>query len=65
LQKRYNALAIPIAAGALWPLTHALMPPWVAAAAMALSSVTVVTLSLALKLYRPPKPPALAAVRRR
>lgn len=53
----YNALAIPIAAGALWPVTHALMPPWVAALAMALSSVSVVSSSLALRLYRPPKIP--------
>ena len=53
-------MAIPIAAGALWPLTHRLMPPWVAAAAMALSSVSVVGSSLALRRYRPPPRPAVA-----
>lgn len=58
-RRRYNALAIPIAAGALWPLTHALMPPWVAALAMALSSVSVVASSLALRFYRPPPRPTL------
>ncbi|KAG2427556.1 hypothetical protein HXX76_012210 [Chlamydomonas incerta] len=50
----YNAAAVPLAAGALWPLTHALVPPWVAGAAMAMSSVSVVASSLALKRYRRP-----------
>lgn len=50
----YNVVAIPIAAGALWPLTRALMPPWVAALAMACSSLCVVASSLALKGWRPP-----------
>jgi hypothetical protein len=45
----YNTLALPLAAGALFPLTGTLMPPWVASLAMALSSVTVVTNSLALR----------------
>jgi cation transport ATPase len=50
----YNVVAIPIAAGALWPLSSALMPPWVAALAMACSSLCVVASSLALKGWRPP-----------
>lgn len=50
----YNAAAIPLAAGALFPATHSLMPPWVAALAMAASSVCVVCSALALRLYRPP-----------
>jgi Cu+-exporting ATPase len=48
----YNALGIPIAAGALYPLTHTLLHPAVAAAAMAFSSVSVVTNALRLRRYR-------------
>ena len=51
----YNVVAIPLAAGALYPLTGVLMPPWVAAITMALSSVSVVMSSLLLKLYKKPK----------
>ncbi|MEH0875522.1 copper-exporting P-type ATPase CopA [Pectobacterium cacticida] len=39
----YNSLGIPIAAGALYPLTGTLLSPVVAGAAMALSSITVVS----------------------
>lgn len=38
----YNSLAIPVAAGVLFPLTGLLLNPMIAGAAMALSSVTVV-----------------------
>jgi uncharacterized membrane protein YgcG len=50
----YNAVAIPLAAGALYPATHALLPPWVAALAMAASSASVACAALLLRLYRPP-----------
>jgi Cu+-exporting ATPase len=45
----FNTIAIPLAAGALYPLTGWLLNPVIAAAAMALSSVTVVTNSLRLR----------------
>lgn len=51
----YNCLSIPIAAGVFYPMTHARCPPTAAALAMALSSISVVLSSIALKLYRPPK----------
>ncbi len=49
----YNILGIPIAAGALYPLTGMLLSPAVAAAAMALSSVSVLSNSLRLRSFRP------------
>jgi P-type Cu+ transporter len=45
----YNAAGIPIAAGLLYPVMGVLLSPVVAAAAMALSSVSVVANSLRLK----------------
>ncbi|MFB2655934.1 heavy metal translocating P-type ATPase [Shewanella xiamenensis] len=39
----YNSLGIPVAAGVLYPLTGMLLSPVIAGAAMALSSLTVVT----------------------
>ena len=44
----YNTAGIPIAAGVLYPLTGALLSPMIAAAAMALSSVSVIGNSLRL-----------------
>jgi Cu+-exporting ATPase len=48
----YNAIGIPIAAGALFPLTGLMLSPIIASAAMALSSVSVVTNSLRLRQVR-------------
>ncbi len=45
----YNALGIPIAAGVLYPWLGWLLSPMVAAAAMSLSSVTVITNALRLR----------------
>jgi Cu+-exporting ATPase len=48
----YNIVAIPVAAGALYPSTGFLLNPIIAGAAMAFSSVSVVTNSLSMRRYR-------------
>jgi Cu+-exporting ATPase len=45
----YNLLAVPLAAGVLYPAFHILLSPVIASMAMALSSVSVVTNSLRLR----------------
>ena len=49
----YNVAGIPIAAGVLFPFTGWLLNPMIAGAAMALSSVSVLTNALRLRRYRP------------
>ncbi|KAK7359597.1 hypothetical protein VNO77_01558 [Canavalia gladiata] len=51
----YNVVAIPVAAGVLFPSLGIKLPPWVAGTCMALSSVSVVCSSLLLRRYRKPK----------
>jgi P-type Cu+ transporter len=51
----YNAIGIPVAAGALFPFTRLRLPPFIAAVAMGASSISVVLSSLALRRYRPPR----------
>jgi Cu+-exporting ATPase len=48
----YNAAGVPIAAGILYPVAGLLLSPVVAAAAMALSSVSVVGNALRLRQVR-------------
>ncbi len=54
----YNVILIPIAMGALYPFTGMLLDPIFAAAAMALSSVTVVSNALRLRRFEAPGPEA-------
>ncbi len=49
----YNVLGIPVAMGLLYPFTGLLLSPLIAAAAMAFSSVTVVTNANRLRYYQP------------
>ncbi|MPV88104.1 heavy metal translocating P-type ATPase [Georgenia ruanii] len=66
----YNVLLIPVAAGALYAWEGLLLDPVLASAAMATSSVSVVTNALRLRRFRPPataaellRPPLLARLR--
>jgi len=52
----YNLIGIPLAAGLLYPAFHILLTPWLAAAAMALSSVCVLGNSLRLRGWQPKLP---------
>ena len=49
----YNVVLIPVAMGLLWPIFGILLNPVLAAAAMAMSSVSVVTNALRLRSFRP------------
>jgi len=51
----YNTLGIPLAAGVLYPATGLLLNPMLAGAAMALSSLTVVSNANRLRGFRPPQ----------
>ena len=48
----YNGLGIPLAAGALYPFTGLLLSPMIAAAAMSMSSLSVVANALRLRRRR-------------
>jgi Cu+-exporting ATPase len=56
----YNAVGIPIAAGILYPFAGIRLSPVIAAAAMALSSLSVVTNANRLRRYHPAPPPQAA-----
>jgi heavy metal translocating P-type ATPase len=51
----YNMIGVPIAAGVIYPYNNSRLSPVWASAAMALSSISVVLSSLALKFFRRPK----------
>ena len=49
----YNLLGVPVAAGVLWPFFGLLLSPMIAAAAMSLSSVSVIANALRLRAVKP------------
>jgi Cu+-exporting ATPase len=49
----YNAVGVPLAAGALYPVAGILLSPMIAAAAMSLSSVSVIGNALRLRNLEP------------
>ena len=53
----YNSIGIPVAAGVLYPALHLTLNPMLAAAAMSLSSVCVVSNALPLRGWKPPVSP--------
>ena len=57
----YNAIGIPVAAGVLYPALGITLNPMIAAAAMSLSSVCVVTNALRLRLWKGPTCPVTQA----
>ncbi|KAK4530045.1 hypothetical protein CCYA_CCYA03G0902 [Cyanidiococcus yangmingshanensis] len=61
----YNLAALPLAAGVLYPAWHQQIPPYIAAIAMAASSVSVTLSSILLELYRPSRWCQVQAARHR
>jgi soluble P-type ATPase len=51
----YNILAIPFAAGVWFPYTHMQVPPQYAGLSMAMSSISVVASSMAIRFYKKPQ----------
>jgi Cu+-exporting ATPase len=58
----YNAIGIPVAAGVLYPVVGLRLSPMIAAAAMALSSLSVVTNANRLRAWRPTPVPSATMV---
>ncbi|MFO7545646.1 MAG: heavy metal translocating P-type ATPase [Trueperaceae bacterium] len=60
----YNVVLIPVAAGALYPAFGILLSPMIAAAAMGMSSVFVLSNALRLRRFRPPMAAEVGEARR-
>jgi Cu+-exporting ATPase len=60
----YNSVGIPIAAGVLYPFTHQIVGPELAAFFMAVSSVSVTLNTLLLRRFRPSAPSAGGRIER-